>query len=173
LQNNFRKYNTYIISGPESCGKTTLFNALKIHKEFNFLQEQSRLYLDQNGLNYNFDDITQIAIRQITSEDKLAKPLICDNDLINLIIWSQEKYKKTDEPILKGVHSYDKSRLYLLCSPDIPWEPDPQRENPFDRERLFDLHISVLNKYNLDFEVISGPHQNRLETARKYLGLAF
>ena len=41
------------------------------------------------------------------------------------------KFNKCEKWILDTKDNYT---YYLLCRPDIPWEPDPLRENPFDRE---------------------------------------
>ena len=47
-------------------------------------------------------------------------------------------------------------RRYLLCPPDLPWEADPLRENPHDRERLYDLYRRRLMDLGAIYQVISG-----------------
>ena len=55
---------------------------------------------------------------------------------------------------------------YLLCAPDIPWEPDPLRENGGHmREKLFHLYMQVLETHKLRYEIISGPGEERLSKA--------
>ena len=49
-----------VITGPESSGKTTLFEQLKILSGFNFIQEYSRSYLEKNKRPYHYNDILQI-----------------------------------------------------------------------------------------------------------------
>ena len=51
----------------------------------------------------------------------------------------------------------------MLCTPDMPWEPDPLRENPNSRAELFELYKTNLNKYNKNFIVVNGPHEKRLK----------
>jgi nicotinamide riboside kinase len=61
-------------------------------------------------------------------------------------------------------HRYD---LYLLCNTDLPWEYDPLRENPDDRERLFELYKKELEDRGFSFAIISGTGKERLENAVK------
>lgn len=58
--------------------------------------------------------------------------------------------------------------LYLLCLPDIPWEPDPLRENGGEhRQQLFDAYKNELVKRNLNFIEVGGIGDARLENAIK------
>jgi nicotinamide riboside kinase len=52
---------------------------------------------------------------------------------------------------------------YFLCAPDIPWEPDPLRENPLNREMLFGLYLEQLEKYGRNFTILTGHLENRQE----------
>ena len=63
-------------------------------------------------------------------------------------------------------HRYD---LYLLCYPDIPWEPDPLRENPDNREELFELYLKTLKDYKLPSQVVKGLGNVRFENARTFV----
>ncbi len=53
----------------------------------------------------------------------------------------------------------------FLCRPDIPWEPDPLRENPHDRDRLFDIWERELKARDLPYTIIEGGREQRLRTA--------
>ena len=60
----------------------------------------------------------------------------------------------------------DKESLYLLCTPDIPWIPDPFRENPHDRDQLFDIYHQELTGLGNPFVIITGlEHHKRLKVA--------
>ena len=59
-------------------------------------------------------------------------------------------------------HRYE---LYLLCNTDLPWEYDPLRENPDDRERLLELYKKELEDRGFPFAIISGTSKERLENA--------
>jgi len=55
---------------------------------------------------------------------------------------------------------------YFLCKPDIPWEEDPLRENPKDRERLFFIYENQLKELNLPYSILFGnidQRQKRME----------
>jgi len=161
-----------VITGPESSGKSTL--ALELANSFKaaHTEEQARAYLTSLGEPYVFDDLLKIAEQQIQTEDKFNEEeydlLFCDTDLITIKIWSLEKYSKISSKILEWINnrSYD---LYLLCRPDIAWEADPLRENPFDRERLFEKHQDELIHYQKNFEIIEGLGEERLNSAVKII----
>ena len=131
------------------------------------------MYLNKNGLDYQYSDIKEIAKLQLEKEALLGRPLIVDNDLINLYIWSIEKFGKVDPLISNELELYREKRTYFLCSPDIPWEPDPQRENPHDRNRLFEIYLSIFKQYELPYQIISGNHEFRLESVLKHLGIEY
>ena len=147
------------ITGPESSGKSTLFDFLTSELETVGVKEYAREYLEKNGSNYTFEDFLNIAKKQISNrkqeEFKAKKYLICDTDTLVLKIWAEEKFHKSIDFLEEALSSYP-CNLYLLCKPDIPWIDDPQRENPLDRERLFEKYLKYLKKYKLNYQIISG-----------------
>jgi nicotinamide riboside kinase len=89
---------------------------------------------------------------------------VFDTDILNFKIWSQEKFGRVHpeiERLVSELH-YD---LRLLCRPDIPWEPDPLRENPSDRDRLFTLWERELQAINAPYVIIEGDRDRRLRKA--------
>jgi nicotinamide riboside kinase len=59
---------------------------------------------------------------------------------------------------------------YLLCKPDIPWEPDPLREHPQQREALFHLYLKALQDYEKPYTIIEGADfAKRLQRAKALL----
>jgi nicotinamide riboside kinase len=56
-----------------------------------------------------------------------------------------------------------------LCRPDIPWEEDPLREHPEQREQLFDLYHKSLIEHNLPFTIVEGDLPNRLSICKNLL----
>jgi len=121
--------------------------------------EYSREYLRELNRSYRYDDILAIAKGQFEDEERMAAMttglLFCDTDFIVNKIWCIDKFGKCHPWILDmiGQQHYD---LYLLCNTDIPWEPDPLRENPEDRERLFGLYKTELEERKLPYAVIGG-----------------
>ena len=60
-----------VIIGPESTGKSTLSEQLASHYKTTWCPEFAREYLKENGTDYSFDDLLNIARGQITLEDNL------------------------------------------------------------------------------------------------------
>ncbi|MGJ3233698.1 AAA family ATPase [Marivirga sp.] len=155
------------IIGPESTGKSTLSKSLAAHFNEPFVPEYGRKYLEENGPDYNQSDLLAISKGMVILEDKMSsiakKLLFCDTDLIMMKVWYEVKYGECHSWVLNQLrsHPYD---FYLLCTPDLPWEADPLRENPNMRKDLFERYHKELVDSDLDYAVISGT-KNRLEKA--------
>ena len=157
------------ITGPESSGKTTLANSLNNHyNNSTITPEFARIYLNKLNRKYNYSDLSKIAQRQKKNElitcKKNTRIVISDTCLQVIKIWSQEKFKKCDPWILNYKENYTH---YFLCKPDFPWKPDPLRENPLDRDRLFNLYLKDLQ--GKPFTIVSGGKKSRLSIAKKII----
>jgi NadR type nicotinamide-nucleotide adenylyltransferase len=160
------------LTGPESSGKS--FTAEYLARFFDgwVVPEFAREYLEQLDRAYQYQDIVNIARAQIDIEQKVTADAVkeevdlifFDNELINTQIWAEEKYGQADPLIQQGIVEANHTH-YLLMKPDIPWEADPLRENPTDRDRLFQLHINYLEKFNKPYTVIEGELEKRLKLA--------
>ncbi len=156
------------VVGPESTGKSTLAEQLSTHFKTVWVKEFARAYLEKTDGKYSEKDLLAIAKGQIAAENALEKSatniIICDTDLITIKIWSEYKYGTCDSWIIKQIQNrkYD---LHLLCSPDIPWEPDPLRENHNNRKHLYNLYKNELVANNFPFVEIKGGKAERLKTA--------
>ena len=164
------------ITGPESTGKSILAEQLAEHYHTLWVPEYAREYINNLDHPYNQEDILEIARGQIRSETSIFRQtkelLICDTELMVTKIWSEVKYGKCDPWILNMLenHKYD---LYLLCDIDLPWEEDPQREHPHEREYLFNLYKKELTGRALPFFVISGVGKKRLDNAIRVIETFF
>ncbi|HAL42009.1 MAG TPA: hypothetical protein DCP57_06155 [Gammaproteobacteria bacterium] len=151
-----------VITGPESSGKSTLAAWLSQRLGLPLQQEEARSYLGgQSG--YLPSDLIRIQERQSQREMALADApgAILDTDILTLMIWWREKYGPL--PILFNDAWHRRSpRVYLLCRPDIPWEPDPLRENPLDRDRLFDLYQYEMRLRQVPYRIVQGDGEDRL-----------
>ena len=169
-----------VLTGPESCGKTTLAEQLSEHTRAPLVTESSRDYLDQkisgdSHFRYSEIDLLEIASQQHKQETQAldSKPglLICDTDLLVLIIWSEVRFGHCHPWILDtfrdtlGLYK----RHYLLCDHDIPWEADALRENPSSRGELFELYRQKLEYFGLEYSVMTGSRDNRLHAAMALL----
>jgi nicotinamide riboside kinase len=143
-----------IVTGPESSGKTTLCKALSKHFKLPFSRENAREYLDLLNRDYNQDDLLKIAKKQLKSGENTQ---LLDTDLITIKIWSKYKYGNCDKWILEEIEKQKtENRFYLLCSPDIPWQEDFQRENPNDRDELFAIYKKELERLGHNYFIVEG-----------------
>lgn len=143
-----------IITGPESCGKTTLCKELSKHFSIAFSNEYAREYLNKLNRDYTQEDLLEIAKRQLQSEKKMQ---LLDTDLITIKIWSKYKYGNCDKWILSQIETQKhEKRFYLLCKTDIPWQADKQRENPNNRAEIFNLYKKELSNLGHNYFVIEG-----------------
>ncbi len=161
----------YVFTGPESSGKSTL--ALEIAKATNgmYVAEYAREYISNLNREYTQDDLLIIAKKQYALQEEAKKSenknSCFDTDLLTIKIWSEFKYGTCDPWILDRLYSNSNS-FYILCKPDFHWEFDEQRENPNDREELFKLYESELQKYNFPYKIASGTLEERIkELTRK------
>lgn len=155
----------YVLTGPESSGKTTL--ALELAKVLNgtYVPEYARKYMEHLDRPYVKNDLLVIAKEQFRIQEASKQSganLIFDTDLLTIRIWSDEKYKECDSWILNKL-KVNKDFVYVLCKPDFPWQPDPQRENPTDQMRLFELYEAELIKMEVRFVVATGSNSERVK----------
>ncbi|MFP4090612.1 MAG: AAA family ATPase [Cyclobacteriaceae bacterium] len=157
-----------IITGPESSGKTTLARQLATVFAEPWVPEFARDYINTLDRKYQETDLLEIARGQIKREEEYTKEanqlLICDTGLEVLKIWSEYRFGRCHPWILEQLEK-KRPELYLLCAPDIPWEYDPQRENPDDRQELFEIYRKELSGQNV--QEVSGSRQQRLATAQE------
>ena len=163
-----------VITGPESTGKTTLCKSLASYFNTSYVPEYSRGYLQQQEARYTREDLSIIAAGQMKLEDdhqlKNKLLLICDTSLEVIRIWSEWKFKACDKFILEHARTRLPD-LFLLLKPDFPWQPDPQRENPDDRDALFAYYQKTLSEYNTKVIEVSGSVEERLNRAIEVIKL--
>lgn len=154
------------IVGAESSGKTTLCRDLAEHYAADWLPEYAREYFAHNDSpGYDIDDVVRIGAEQLLREQQHSAPLLfCDSNLLINRIWAEERFGFCPEWIAEHYRPQD-YLLHLLPTPDIPWEPDPLRENPHDRQRLFERYHLALTESGCRFVVVSGSRQERVQQA--------
>lgn len=155
------------IVGPECTGKTALAGDLADHFGVAYVTEYARDYL-AGRTDYAPADVEAIARGQMALEaDALAadrSPVILDTDLLVVRVWWEEKYGPLPD-WLRRAFAAQAPRRYLLTAPDLPWEPDPLRESPLDRERLFEVYRATLVAEAQPFDVVRGTGAARLRCA--------
>ena len=145
-------------TGPESSGKTTLSKWLSVYLSFDFVNEYAREYLSKR-IDYSHYDLDKIASEQFRRNEGSGN-LVIDTEMLVMKVWSEEKYKSCSSQILKLLER-QKIDFYFLCKPDIPWENDPLRENPLDRDRLFMKYEENLNEQDFNYAVLKGSLEER------------
>lgn len=160
-----------VISGPESSGKTTMAGQLAILLDLPLVPEVARDLLEQVGGVYREPDVYRMAVRQWRLQESVRQTgslTLADTDLLTYRIWLEERFG-TCSPWLEALHRRTLPVHYLLCVPDLDWEPDPLRENPHNREALLDRHRHILEAEGMSFDLISGQGEERLRQARSCL----
>ena len=147
-------------TGPESSGKTTMSKWLSEHFSFDFVEEYAREYLFQKT-DYNREDLNKIAIEQFR-RNQAPGNLAIDTEMLVMKVWCEEKYSYCSDLILELLER-QKLDFYFLCKPDIPWEEDPLRENPLDRDRLYMKYEEILIEQGFDYTVLKGTFIERQE----------
>ena len=160
-------------TGPESCGKSTLSMEYATHCKGNWIAEYSREYLQRNGLQYTEKDVINMAkshcmlIRNAMKSHQLA---ILDTDLLTYVIWFRFKFGY-DSDQLNELWLENPADYYLICMPDLPWEPDPMRENPYDRHLLFTAYQGLIYERKIPYDIVSGWGRKRLSKASFLINL--
>ena len=160
-----------VLTGPECSGKTTLATQLAEHFGVSTAPEPARGHLQPEQV-YQPSDLLQLTAVQRRLEVKEPVRLqVFDTDLQTIYIWWQEKFGPAPEVLRRAYAEYSSQsdRRYLLCRPDIPWKYDPLRENPDDRDRLYELYRNDLNARGLVFGLIEGQADQRFKCAVDFI----
>ncbi|MEO7308610.1 MAG: ATP-binding protein [Ferruginibacter sp.] len=169
-----------VIVGPESTGKSSLCEQLAEHYHTIWVKEYAREYLLQNGTDYSFENLLDIAKGQIESEEKGIESLetknsksetqnpklFIDTNMYVMKVWCEFVFDKCHHWILNRIveRKYD---LYLLCNTDLPWVKDELREYPdlLSRQKLYHHYKDILINQQVPWVDISGNYEERLKKA--------
>lgn len=164
-----------VLFGPESTGKTTLSIQLADHYSTVWVEEYARPYLqevwDKEKRVCELRDILPIAEGQMELENRLAKKankvLICDTDLLETKVYSEEYYGGFADPLLDKAAIENTYDLYLLTYIDTPWTPDDLRDRPEQREEMFNAFKKALDDHNRPYILLKGDQETRFDIAVK------
>ena len=158
------------VTGPESCGKTTLCKQLSRETYSMWIPEFARTYLEKQDGNYEKADLDAIALGQFELWKKQAEGelVFFDTEMTVLKVWSDFVFGECSSVIMKQYEAQVFDH-YFLCAPDIPWEADPLREHPHHREELFEQYKSELIKMKRPFTIVKGNEQERLSVCKQIL----
>ena len=158
------------ILGPESTGKTMLAEQLADYFQAPWVPEYAREYVESLSVPYTYDDICIIARKQIQQEQEIenltapADYVFFDTELIITKVWFTYCFEQIPDFLTKQLDSgfFD---LYLLCSPDLPWEPDPVREHVEDREFFFNWYKKEIEQTGKPYVIVTGIGNQRFQNA--------
>lgn len=150
-------------TGPESTGKTALAEAVSKALNGTYIEEFARTYLEENGPEYFVEDLDTMAQGHSDAIQNCKQELqLVDTDFLVFKIWSEYKYDAAS-PLIHRLVSENWFDLHVLCAPDFPWEEDELRENPQDRDVLFQLYFEALEKYRKPYIIVEGPLEKRIK----------
>lgn len=140
------------IVGPESCGKSTLAQALQVRLErcgvaAVRVDEYARAYYAQREYRPCLQDVIAIARGQLVAERNGAllhpRVLLCDSTVLTCAVWADVAFGVSVAEFAAQFDSpgYD---LTLLACPDIPWAADPLRTHPHARNELLQRYRVAL-----------------------------
>ncbi len=162
-----------VITGAESTGKSTLTENLAKHFSVPFIPEIARKYVENLTHKYNYTDVEAIARIQIEQFEKLRESdypfIFIDTWLIVTKIWFDVVFNK--EPVwLENEIRKTRIDLFLICEIDIPWIPDPVRENGGEKRKiLHDKYIKTISDLNYPFKIVGGKNEQRFQNALKFV----
>ena len=156
------------VVGPESTGKSTMSAYLAEHYQTIWVPEFARGYCENLTHDCTLQDEVNMFYGQVALEEELApkanRLLICDTTFITVKIWSDAWVGHTPQVVLDELYKrpYD---LYLLLDIDLPWQEDPLRNFPDQREHFMEVWHQELKALQANYVVISGTGQQRYERA--------
>ncbi len=162
-----------VLFGPESTGKTTLAKQLARYYNSVWVPEYAREYLQDKWNNERKtceqNDLLPIAIGQMKLENDLAQKtdsiLICDTDLLETKVYSEEYYDGICDPFLEKYAIENTYDMYFLTNIDTPWEKDDLRDKPNERVEMFLAFEEALKKNKRPYVLLKGSKRERLQKA--------
>lgn len=165
---NNRSIKKIAIVGPESTGKSTITKLLAKHYHTLWVAEFARYYCAAlTGPCTLQDEINmfhgQVALEESVLSMAEQELIFCDTTFLTVKIWSDAMLGETPQIVLDALpeRKYD---LYLLLDIDLPWEEDPLRDFPDQREHFMAVWYKELQDLGANYVVINGI-EDRLQNA--------
>lgn len=159
-----------LVTGPESCGKSTMTGLLAKHFETIGVQEYAREYLETIAYDFDINDLNIIATRQFDqcfkARQRCNKIFFSDTCAIETDIYARH-YLGHSSDIIRGFLPM-KWDMVLLLTPEVPWVSDNQRNLPNYRWEMFDQFKNKVESLGLNYHVINGEsYEDRFHQAIK------
>lgn len=158
-----------VLTGPESSGKSQICKDLSEALNIPWVPEYARSYLEEHGPEYDYEKLQTIYTGHLARQAKALKSaknpaIILDTDTINFIVWSRRVFQKVPDFMYRQLKKEAHFR-YLICQADLPWEADPLRENPDEREAIMREHQALIEDLERPYAMVFGQKKERLRNA--------
>lgn len=169
-----------MLFGPECSGKSTLAAALSEYYKGVLVSEYLRTYAqniwDTQKRTVSRQDITPLINGQFEREQQALSqassrlcPVFMDTNIEQLEVYFQYYFGANWGQIPNEMRRSKDHVVYLLTTPDMPWEADDLRDQPLARETLFSIFETYLAQKKASYTVIEGSHQDRIKQACQYI----
>ena len=156
------------LTGSESTGKTELARKLGEHFNAPVSREFVREYVVGREGPLGYGDHGPIAKGQMAAEDdaiaRATNLVFLDTDLVSTVVYCDHYFGRCPAWIDELARSR-RAQLYLLMTPDIPWEPDGVRDRGERRDEMHALFAAKLRALKLTYVEIGGDRDERLARA--------
>ena len=157
------------VVGPESTGKSTIAQQLSTYFGTVCVPEYARYYCQDLHQQYTLTDEVNMFYGQCALQEAILplannNILICDTTILTVKIWCDHLFGHTPEKVLQAISrlQYD---LYLLMDIDLPWQDDPLRDFPEQREHFLKVWKKELTDLSANYRLISGTGPERTKRA--------
>lgn len=162
-----------VITGAESTGKSVLTRQLSRHFSAPAFMEFAREYIIGLHRPYGYSDVESIARMQqaqMKAALNMNQPLVLfDTWMIITMVWFEVVYGKVPGWIIENIANTPVD-LFLVCDTDLPWVPDPVRENGGEmRDRLESRYMQLIREFGFPLRVVSGSGDKRLHSAAHFI----
>ncbi len=161
------------IVGAECTGKSSLAEALAKQYGCLWVPEFAREYLESLNLPYTAAHVETIAEGQLLLEDQFADLgngyLFCDTNLWVIKVWMDNSYQITPEWIEQEI-KLRQYHLHIITDYHIPYEADPLREHPEQREYFTQVYKQLLEKHDVPYLYVTGNLEERVQQVVEHLG---
>ena len=158
-----------LVTGSESCGKSTMTTNLAKHFNTVGVQEYAREYL--KNMNFGMKDLDQIAFMQYKLQQEAYnnanKVCFSDTGAIETSIYAKH-YMGSTSPMIDKYLALQKDNydLVLLLTPDVAWVSDGLRNLDKVRWEMHEKYVQLLERLGIKYTLISGSdYQQRTNIA--------
>lgn len=155
-----------VLTGSECTGKTTLARVLAERLHAAWAPEASRAYAEARGGTLTAADVEPIARATLDALQQVAaaRPavLVADTDLVSTVVYARAYYGDCPAWIADEARA-QLANLYLLCAPDLPWQPDGVRDRPSASARaaMHEAFAETLREFGARVTLVEGSGDER------------